>query len=137
MKITNRLFAKRSIDTIISTETLRAELAACASISAIAIKYGEQRRGLPERIKSLRAADTIVALMHPQHAARAAEQQMHALDLFLAMVDTKRRMLRAYERMAEDPDNPGEYCLNPRADEVTIITEKTVEDGDKLRTVKS
>jgi hypothetical protein len=42
----------------------------------------------------------------------------------------------AADRWLRDPDNPEQYDLGPRAEEVTVIYEEFEADGDRIKTVK-
>jgi hypothetical protein len=120
---------------IISTETLRAELATGASISAIARKYGVQRRGLSERVKSLRAADTIVAVVHPPNVEQSVRQQRTALDLFLQQVELQQEMVAAYEEQFRDENGKLHMCPSAAQHEVRYpvkVGDKTVWRVDRL-----
>ncbi len=115
---------------IIPRETLQRELAQGRSLRDIARRYHVSRRAVQKRVARLKATNAIIAVAHPPHQEQSARQQMHALDLFLDMVATKRKMLRAYERMAEDPDQPGEYCMDPTTKEIFVIYREEIIDED-------
>ena len=114
-----------SIDTHPNKDLIIRDIAAGYSDEAVAERYGIANRQQVQRYRT-RVLPEVMKLT----AYRDADGLLAAITQNLVRVD---KLLSGLEKWAEDPNNPEEFAMDPRADEIDVIyTVTTINAKGKL-----
>lgn len=112
----------------ITEAQLRRELKAQRTPQQIADKYGMTAAGVRKRIHELQAVDTAAACK-PENNTRAVAQTIDAMAVLNRLLVRAEKLHDACERYLQDPEDPEQYDLRPRAEEIDVTHWRLDPDG--------
>lgn len=105
----------------LSNDQLRADLADGLKAPEIARKHGLTPQNIAYRIRRIKSAQ-IQAVVHvPTETRRYVASQIDIMMMLAKSVGRLEKLQDACHKELTDPDNPDEYDLGPRANEIDVI----------------